>query len=434
MASKWRRALRLSRWPTEGLDIPTLAERLDVANVLEGSVRTAGNQVRVTAQLIDVADDKHLWSETFNGTLDDIFKIQDEITAQILAQLEVRLVGAAPASATEALTSNPEAYRKYLQGRQLWRQRNARSLYQAVELFREAVALDPGFHRAWSNLALAYINLPDYDSEADIEASRQAANEAAERALQIAPGSSEALGAKADLTMMQCRLAEGARLFEEAILANAQDPTPRHWYAIYLAQHGQLREALAMIREASRIDPLISAVIHTEAEIEMALGNHQQAERLFEEAARLGLRGGDVYYAQLARLLQGEALEAPGLVTGRGETFADLARVFLAYRQGEASREQLEQSVVTLTGADNFDQAGLLALAGSPYAIELFAASGDCRNIPVLFWNDNFRQQRGTAEFFHLMDELGVVEFWREIGWPDDCASLDQGLAECPAQ
>ena len=74
----------------EGLDIPSIAERLSVANILEGSVRTAGNRVRVTAQLIDVARDVHLWSETYDGTLDDIFQIQDEITAKITAALRVQ--------------------------------------------------------------------------------------------------------------------------------------------------------------------------------------------------------------------------------------------------------------------------------------------------------------------------------------------------------
>ncbi len=147
----------------ENLDIPAIAARLGVDHILEGSIRTSGQQVRVTAQLIEVNKDVHLWSETYDGSLDDIFKIQDEITNKISTALKLQLGSENMVPSAELLTSDAEAYQMYLQGRQLWRQRSAASLKEAIRLFSNAVELDPGFHRAWSNMAVAYLNMPDYD-------------------------------------------------------------------------------------------------------------------------------------------------------------------------------------------------------------------------------------------------------------------------------
>ncbi len=107
------------------VDIPAIAARLGVDHILEGSIRTAGQQVRVTAQLIEVSNDVHLWSEAYDGSLDDIFKIQDEITSQITAALKIQLGSEGLAPASDLLTNNAEAYQLYLQGRHLWRQRNS---------------------------------------------------------------------------------------------------------------------------------------------------------------------------------------------------------------------------------------------------------------------------------------------------------------------
>ena len=129
--------------------IPEIARTLHVAHVLEGSVRKAGNSVRITAQLIKAGTDTHLWSQTYDRKLDDIFAIQDEIAADVVKQLKVTLLGAAP----KARTTDPEAYALYLQGIQLGRQKTAEAFQQSDALLRKVLAIDPRYAPAWDRLS-----------------------------------------------------------------------------------------------------------------------------------------------------------------------------------------------------------------------------------------------------------------------------------------
>src|SRR6478736_1214423 len=126
--------------------IPEIARTLHVANVLEGSVRKAGNSVRITAQLIKAGTDTHLWSQTYDRKLDDIFAIQDEIAADVVKQLKVTLLGAAP----KVRTTDPKAYALFLQGRQLGQQGNAEAYKQSDVLYRKVLAIDPRYAPAWA--------------------------------------------------------------------------------------------------------------------------------------------------------------------------------------------------------------------------------------------------------------------------------------------
>jgi len=147
-------AARTSSFSFKGqnLEIREIAERLNVAHVLEGSVRKAGNEVRITAQLIRADDGFHEWSETWDRSLDDIFAIQDEIAADVAAQLKVTLLGAAPTVGA----TDPAAYAFYLQARQLGRQGTAEGLEQSMALYQRALAIDPDYAAAWAGLARDY--------------------------------------------------------------------------------------------------------------------------------------------------------------------------------------------------------------------------------------------------------------------------------------
>jgi len=422
----------------EGLDIPSIAERLSVANILEGSVRTAGNRVRVTAQLIDVARDVHLWSETYDGTLDDIFQIQDEITAKITAALRVQLTGEAQHSPAEQSTGNAEAYQLFLQGRHLWRQRNAPALRQAVELLERAVSLDPGFHQAWASLALAYYVLPSYDRTADDDWAMAQSNEAADRVLELVPDQSEALTIKASNLELQCKSVEAVPLYEAAIASNPKDPTAWHWYALLERNAGRATAGLEHIMEARRIDPLISAVISSEGDLLAMLGRHEEAIERHREAVALGIRGGSRLREGLTLISMGRAEEGARLVReSTGELDPDQATTFLRFADAvldPGQRVKFEQSLALANPDDPYqtaDVSRLLALLGSPYLFE-YLADISCPYLHDLIWSEPFREQRGTREFFELMERAGIVAYWREYGWPDDCASLDQELAECP--
>jgi TolB-like protein/Flp pilus assembly protein TadD len=424
---------------TENLDIPTIAERLSVNHILEGSVRTSGNRVRVTAQLIDVAEDAHLWSETYDGNLDDIFQIQDEITRKITAAMKVQLGKAPLASAANELTKNAEAYQLYLQGRHLWRQRNGAAIERAVELFKQAVALDPEFHQAWSNLAVAYLNLPDYAVGYNVEETFELGLAAADRALALDPGSTEARIIRANYLEFHCDFLGGAAEYEAAIANDPDDPTARHWYAILLMTAGRAEQALTHIETARRLDPLISAVTIINAGALAQQGKYEQAIQLARKAAALGFEDGSPVEEAKFRILAGQAGEGAGLLREAARRtdlmvsaeqlnlFADAAENpgklpdFVAY----AETRNHDDPYTTVELADE------LAILGSKAAIEVLN-SMSCPQGGQAIWMPAFRAHRATPEFFELAKRAGYVDYWREYGWPDDCASLDPSLAECP--
>ena len=145
---------RSSAFSYKGKDVKLaqVAEELNVAHILEGSVRKAGNNVRITAQLIEARSDTHLWSETYDRSLDNIFAVQDEIAGAVVAQLKLKLLGAVPT----AKTTDPKAYALYLQARQLHHQYTPEGFQQSIALYRQALAIDPNYAAAWIGLARAY--------------------------------------------------------------------------------------------------------------------------------------------------------------------------------------------------------------------------------------------------------------------------------------
>jgi len=421
----------------ENLDVPAMAARLGVNHILEGSVRTSGSQVRVTAQLIDVSTDTHLWSETYDGSLDDIFEIQDEITGKIAAELKLQLVGGEQPSSTELLTANAQAYQLYLQGRHLWRQRNGASIREAIDLFKQAVRLDPEFHRAWSNLAIAYVNLPNYDFSSDEDQSMELGLEAAEQALRLAPRSSEALIVKANYRDVHCDKVEAASLYEEAISYNSDDPTAHHWYASFLEQAGRNSLALKHIQIARGLDPLISSVMAMEASIYQDMGDYSRADELTRKAISLGF-GDPSYWLGVNYLRAGEIEKGKVLIEeslpGADPAVARTRELFLQAFIDPSKRAAFENHIGIADRSSSYldiFNTDLLSIIDPPRIFEYMSVV-ECPSQIWGIWTPGFREQRDTPEFFELMQRAGLVEYWREYGWPDDCASLDQALAECP--
>jgi TolB-like protein len=433
---------RSSAFSYKGKDVKLnqVAEELNVAHILEGSVRKSGDRVRITAQLIEARSDTHLWSETYDRQLVDIFAVQDEIAAAISEALQLQLSGRSPLSAAEESTDNPEAYQLFLQGRHLWRQRNAPALQQAIQFLTRAVQLDPGFHRAWTSLATAYINLPQYDRSVDRSWAITKSNEALDRALELAPNNSDILTIKANFLQHQCNPLDAARLFEAALKANPNDVTALHWYAYLEGNTGRIASGLEHIRKARRIDPLISAVLAVESNLLSSLGRHEEAVAHWREAVALGIYGGSSLGEGLVTLQTGRVEEAIHLVReGAGELDPIQAAKYLRFADAVLDRGQQEAFEQSLGMGDpdnpyeTNEKSGLLAQLGSPHMFE-FLSAVPCPYLHPEIWWEPFREQRGTKEFFELMSRTGVVEYWREFGWPDDCESLDQQLVDCPEQ
>ena len=226
----------------QNLELTEIAKRLDVGHILEGSVRKAGNQVRITAQLIDARSDTHLWSETYDRELDDILAIQDEISATVVAQLKITLLGEAP----HVEQTDPEAYALYLQGRHLGRLGTAEGYEQSIALIEQALAIDPEYAPAHSRLgwiAMAYDN--------DLA---QAARHF-ERALQLDPADINIIGNAAGLLFTLGRLDEAIAIFEYVAARDPVNPVGHSNLAGSYRSTGRWDEAVAAYETALRLSP-----------------------------------------------------------------------------------------------------------------------------------------------------------------------------------
>jgi len=173
----------------QNLNVPTMAAKLNVAHVLEGSVRKSGNQLRITTQLIEVDTDKHLWSETYDRELKNVFAIQDEIAKAVVGALRITLLGEIP----NTNEPDPEAFALYLQARHFERQRTAESSRQAETLLLQALDIDPGFASAWAELGRAYMNaVPGAGRNRSIAEIEKLSRHAVQQALSIDPQNSQA--------------------------------------------------------------------------------------------------------------------------------------------------------------------------------------------------------------------------------------------------
>jgi serine/threonine protein kinase/Flp pilus assembly protein TadD len=235
----------------QNLEVPEIAERLNVAHVLEGSVRKAGNEVRITAQLIRADDGFHEWSETWDRSADDIFAIQDEIAADVAAQLKVTLLGAAPTVEATDLA----AYALYLQARQLGRQGTAEGLERSMALYQQALAIDPDYAAAWAGLARDYYTQAGTELH-PIDEGYELARDAANRALAIDPEYAPAYAQLGYIAVYHGDLAAAARHLERALALDPTDSDIIANAAILARSLGRLDEAIALQEYAVARDPV----------------------------------------------------------------------------------------------------------------------------------------------------------------------------------
>jgi adenylate cyclase len=280
---------------------------LNVANVLEGSVRRNGDLVRITVQLIRAAEGYHLWSETYDRKMDDIFKIQDEIAGEVVKELKVKLLAAAP----KVCPTDPQAYSLYLQANELARKFTPEAFAKSDALFRQALEIDPRYAPALTGLAINF----NAEVGMGVMSSQQGyaqAREAAEKALAIDPDYAPAHAALG-LSAMQADndLAGAARHLERAL---ALDPTGVPILsnsANLLSSLGRLDQALALHEAAVRRDPVSSASLSNLGTAQCATGRYDEAIGSYRAVLRLSPgRGGA--HAQLGMVLlqKGDAAAA----------------------------------------------------------------------------------------------------------------------------
>ena len=254
-------------------DVRTVAATLHVATVLEGSVRRAGKQLRVTAQLINAADVFHLWSESYDRSVDDVFAVQEDI-AQRIAE---RLRGVKPGPTAAHSSVDPAAHTLYLQGRVHWNKRTDAGLRKAVTLFQAAIEKEPTYAAAHAGLASTFLVLPMYAPGAKNKDYLPRARAAATRALELDPASAEAHAVLAGVAEHGHDHAGAEAHYREAIRLDPNHPTTRHWYGRFLTLHDRKDEGYRQLQTALDLDPL-SPVIHGAlVEWQYLSGNHEKA-------------------------------------------------------------------------------------------------------------------------------------------------------------
>jgi len=401
------------------VDLRIIGEQLNVRTVLEGSVRKSGNRLRITAQLVNAADGYHLWSETYDREMKDVFAIQEEIAKSIAKRLEVTL-DSKQQPLFGAGTDNVEAFKFYTQGRSLFFQRGMR-LIPSVEYFNKAVALDPKYGLAWSGLADAY-NMVAFYGLATPDACLPLAKEAAQQAIALDPLLAEAHTSLAmSFLLSDWDRSSAEREFLRSLELKPRNSSARIWYGTFCLYWvaGRFEEAIAETKEAVRIDPLsayaraMQSFTYLPVDVDRSLATALETLQI-EPNHFLG------HWAHLQALnLQGrfgEASEVGELalkVSGRsGWMLASLARTYAAM----GKRADSEALYMELRWRSKREYVAPAVLAYAAYAAgeqdqairygEEAHAIGDPSLIAAKYWPD-FADLRKDSRFEEILISRG---------------------------
>jgi len=233
-----------------------IARELNVDAVVEGEVLRSNNRVRVTAQLIDTAEDRHLWAETYDRDLRDVVALQGNVAQSIANAIRARVTPAELARINPGRRVDPEAYEAYLKGRYFFAKRTSDGMYKGLEYFQQAIRKDPRYAEAYAGLAMTYQNLGSYEMLPARETYPKA-REAADKALQLDSALSEAYSARGLVASFYEWDWEAAEAdFQSAFMVNSNDAEVHHWYAEHLITVGQADRAVAELERARGLDPL----------------------------------------------------------------------------------------------------------------------------------------------------------------------------------
>ena len=401
--------------------LPQIARELNVDAVIEGSIMRSGGRVRITAQLIDAAIDKHLWAQSYDGDVRDTLALQSRVARAIAEEIRVNVQPKEQAALKSVKAVNPDAYEAYLKGRYFWNKRTADGLNKAKEFFDEAVAKAPDYALAYSGLADTYALLGDW--QWGVMASREAlpaAKAAAIKALELDDTLGEAhtsLGFA--LSGFDWDWASAEKEFRRAIELNPGYATAHHWYAWHLSLLGRDREALAEMRKAQNLDPL-SLIINADL-AELLLIAHmpdesvQQSRKTIQMDASFALAHNQLGQAYLQKGMNDEAIvELRQAVQSSGGSVtcaANLARAYaVSGRRNEAVQLLSDLKTRSSPSYSNGSEIATIyaALGDSDQAMAWLEKGYQERFNPGVLLRPGFDPLRSDPRFQALVRRVGL--------------------------
>jgi TolB-like protein len=423
-------------------DLRAIGKALGVAHVLEGSVRSQDNRVRITAQLIRTDDNFHVWSKTYDGDLTDVFELQERIARAITDELQVALQGKQKTRLVEAATSSPEAYALYLQATDIFNRRDGARMPESIAKLEQAVKLDPTFARAYSRLSVVLAIATIY-RPTEIGPLHAAARRAALRAIELDPTLAEPHAALGRIFGAQRQYLEERHHTTQALALDPNDANAAFWHATSLVEVGYTREGVAALDHVLEIDPLLPNALGWRGQAFLVAGDFAQAERHLELAREVGLahvglnlsivaaRKGD--NAEAARLL---AAGLRALDTGMPP---DSPEILAQGVYGDAAARAralalIDDYLATKPAAVSGAVPHALLKLGRP-ALALRVSqdrptANDAMFLPLL-WGPIGEEARRLPEFAGFARTVGLARLWDVHGPPDLCRRVKPGEYVC---
>ena len=400
--------------------IPEIGSELGVDAIIEGTVLRIGQRVRVTTQLIEVASDRHLWADTYEGDIEDVLGLQREIARAVANEVHATLTPRERARLASARSVQPEAYEAYLRGRFHWNKRTPDGFRSAIREFRTAAERDTTYAAAFSGLADCYILLVEWQIMAP-PTGVPLAHAAASAALQKDSLLAEAWTSMGEVRVSQWNWDGAERAFRRAIELNPGYPTAHQWYGYFLSRMGRHREAITALHRAIDLDPL-SLIIRTElSRVYYHARQYENAQEQLTIAASLDSTFPDLAWMRgLVAEQQGQFEQAAGYFRqARGYTFPvgfDLARVIAAQGDTARARQLIEEELATFRNAGQYvspvltGQAyGAIGEIDRAFALldEAYANGADDR-LTYLAVEPTMDMLRNDSRYDALMRRLGL--------------------------
>jgi TolB-like protein/tetratricopeptide (TPR) repeat protein len=421
------------------LGVPEIARKLGVRNVLEGSVRKGGDTVRITAQLVDAASDKHVWSQTFDRPLTtaNLFGIQDEIASDIVEQLTAT-IGAAGASVgkpalPQADTASLDVYDLYLKGHALFLARSKSNLGEAARLLRAAVDQDPKFARAWESLAAVLVISQFWGlrEEADYD---QAALEAADRALALEPTLSLAHAVRGRVQVNRISLGQAGSWQQsmtdlgEAIERDPQNATAFLWRGGVNMNLGYLSRAREDLQHCLSVDPAYETCRRNLALVELYEGHTDQALRLYEVGLAEDYVNIDVYFAPV--------------LASRGDRIGALGALLQQYRAHPPLLQALFRALTdpSFGAADRQEALALVeklrddpeASIGALWVLKDYERMAGFVTDSRVFWLRSEPDWLRSPARKRMIEQWRIPAYWRAQGFPPQCRPVGGADFSCP--